>query len=346
MRSSEARLIAILIGFVAGTLAVAAFLLGNQRTFSHFSWFIFFVFAAVFVLVFLAVYFSFRSFIRRKITPLYQILYNTMYSEPAPTDSFVKKEMLGQVSQDVINWVVSRNREITRLKEMEKYRREFLGNVSHELKTPIFNIQGYVLTLLDGGLEDPSINRLYLEKTEKSINRMISIVEDLETIARLESGEAEMHFEVFNFIKLVEEVFEMQEERARKRNITLQMNRKYERPVKVYADRKRIYEVMNNLIINSINYGNDGGSTTVSCLDIGDTILVEVSDTGIGIEAEHLPRIFERFYRIDKSRSRDFGGTGLGLAIVKHILEAHGQKISVRSTPGKGSVFSFTLRKG
>lgn len=344
MRSSGAGLVAILTASVAGILAVIAFLLGHQEVFS--AWFVFLVFAVVFVLIFLLVFFLLQGFIRQKITPLYQIIHGTGRKDNNKGNIAATRATLGQVSQDVINWVVSRNREIARLKEMEKYRREFLGNVSHELKTPIFNIQGYVLTLLDGGLEDPSINRLYLEKTEKSINRMISIVEDLEAIARLESGEAEMQFEVFNFLKLVEEVFEMQEERAKKRNITLRLDRKYDRPVKVYADRKRIYEVMNNLIINSINYGNEGGSTTISCLDIGDTILVEVIDTGIGIEAEHLPRIFERFYRIDKSRSRDFGGTGLGLAIVKHILEAHGQNISVRSTPGKGSVFSFTLRKG
>lgn len=344
MRSSGAGLVAILTASVAGILTVIAVLLFHEKIFS--TWFVFLVFAVVFTLIFLLVFFLFQRFIRQKITPLYQIIHGTGRKDNSKGFVPSNRTTLGQVSQDVINWVVSRNREITRLKEMEKYRREFLGNVSHELKTPIFNIQGYVLTLLDGGLEDPSINRLYLEKTEKSINRMISIVEDLEAIARLESGEAEMQFEVFNFLKLVEEVFEMQEERAKKRNITLQLDRKYDRPIKVYADRKRIYEVMNNLIINSINYGNEGGSTTVSCLDIGDTILVEVIDTGIGIEAEHLPRIFERFYRIDKSRSRDFGGTGLGLAIVKHIMEAHGQNISVRSTPGKGSVFSFTLRKG
>ncbi len=344
MRSSGTGLVAILTASVSGILAVIAVLLSNQGVFS--TWFVFLVFAVVFTLIFLLVFFLLQGFIQKKITPLYQIIHGTGRKDSNRGLVSANRATLGQVSQDVINWVVSRNREIARLKEMEKYRREFLGNVSHELKTPIFNIQGYILTLLDGGLEDPSINRLYLEKTEKSINRMISIVEDLEAIARLESGEAEMQFEVFNFLKLVEEVFEMQEERAKKRNISLQLDRKYDRPVKVYADRKRIYEVMNNLIINSINYGNEGGFTTVSCLDIGDTILVEVSDTGIGIEAEHLPRIFERFYRIDKSRSRDFGGTGLGLAIVKHILEAHGQNISVRSTPGKGSVFSFTLRKG
>jgi len=216
----------------------------------------------------------------------------------------------------------------------------------HELKTPIFNIQGYILTLIDGGLEDPSINRLYLERTEKSINRMISIVEDLEDISRLESGELILNREEFDIVKLVEEVFEIMEMKAKQKGIRLSVFSSSGKGIKVVADRKRIQDVMNNLIINSINYGNKGGNTTVSFMDMGQNLLIDVTDNGIGISEKDVPRIFERFYRTDKSRSRDQGGTGLGLAIVKHIIEAHNQTISVRSRLDKGSSFVFTLKKG
>jgi two-component system phosphate regulon sensor histidine kinase PhoR len=235
--------------------------------------------------------------------------------------------------------------EIQQLKQLEKYRKDFLGNVSHELKTPIFNIQGYILTLLEGGIDDPGINMLYLKRTERSIDRMISIIEDLEAISKLESGELELNLTRFNIYQMVEEVFDLQEVRAEKRNIKLKFGRTADRNIQVLADKPRIFQVVSNLIVNSINYGKDGGTTTVSFYDMDNLVLVEVRDNGIGIAERDLPRIFERFYRTDKSRSREQGGTGLGLAIVKHIIEAHNQTINVNSTLGKGTSFTFTLEK-
>ena len=253
-----------------------------------------------------------------------------------------KQDVLSKIRKSLMEWSNDKASEIDRLKVMERYRKEFLGNVSHELKTPIFNIQGYILTLLDGGLEDPSVNRLYLERSEKSINRMIHIVEDLESIARLESGELQLKFEPIDMLRLVEEVFEMEEQAADKARIRLETEKK---PIWVYADRKLILEVMNNLVVNSIKYGRKNGLTTVSFAERDYLWWISVTDNGIGIEEKDLKRIFERFYRCDKSRSREQGGTGLGLAIVKHIVEAHGQTVSVKSTPGQGSVFPFALPK-
>ncbi len=245
----------------------------------------------------------------------------------------------------VISYTQKRAKEIKKLRRLEKYRKEFLGNVSHELKTPIFNIQGYILTLLDGGLEDPEVNREYLERTEKSINRMISIIEDLESITKLEAGELKLHLEDFDVVKLIKEVFELQDTNRNKYNINLDFKKNYDKPIMVHADKSRIMEVVNNLVVNSIFYGNRGGTTTVGIDEMGKTYLVEIADDGIGIEESEIPRIFERFYRTDRSRSRDRGGTGLGLSIVKHIIEAHRQTITVRSEPGIGSSFSFTLSK-
>jgi two-component system phosphate regulon sensor histidine kinase PhoR len=244
-----------------------------------------------------------------------------------------------------MKYTQKRAKEIKKLRRLERYRSEFLGNVSHELKTPIFNIQGYILTLLEGGLEDPEINREYLERTEKSINRMISIIDDLESMTKLEAGELKLKMEDFNIVDLIGNVFELQDALCNKYNIRLEFRKNYDKPVMVHADKSRITEVLNNLIANSIYYGNPGGKTTVGIDPIDNRIQVEVRDNGIGIAEDEIPRIFERFYRTDKSRSRDRGGTGLGLSIVKHIIEAHRQTLSVSSKPGKGSSFSFTLKK-
>lgn len=235
--------------------------------------------------------------------------------------------------------------ELEKLKSLETYRKEFLGNVYHELKTPIFNIQGYILTLIEGGLDDPDINKLYLERTEQNINRMISVVDDLESISGLESGALNPKIAKINIKKIIREVFEANEIRAKKLNIKLETGRSKGNSEMVKADKKLIFQVLNNLVMNSINYGVKNGKTTVNLKSSGDKIYVEVKDNGIGISPEHVHRIFERFYRIDKSRSRNTGGTGLGLSIVKHIIEAHNQTIRVKSVPGKGSSFTFTLDK-
>jgi len=284
--------------------------------------------------------------ISEKIAPIYRTIGEIPNEgKKLKENSDIRKDIMTEVDMDVKIWANDKMAEIDRLRDIEKYRKDFIGNVSHELKTPIFNIQGYVLTLLDGGLEDPKINRLYLERTEKSIDRMISIVEDLESITKLESGEVKLKMEAVNLTSLVEEVFDLEMREANERRITMNLTVKSNKPVMVKADKKRIFEVFTNLIGNAIKYGKKGGSINVIFYDMNEMLMVEVSDDGIGIEKKDLPRIFERFYRVDKSRSRMAGGTGLGLSIVKHIIEAHKQTIHVKSQINKGTTFTFMIEK-
>jgi two-component system phosphate regulon sensor histidine kinase PhoR len=249
------------------------------------------------------------------------------------------------VNEEVAIWANDRKEEIDELKKMEVYRREFLGNVSHELKTPLFNLQGFVLTLMDGGIHDPKINLDFLGKSQKNIERMITIVEDLEVISRLETGEATPLLVNFSIPALVREVFEFLEPKAGERKIRLLFAADYNDNMLVRADKEKIRTVITNLVLNSIKYGIEGGRTKVSFYDMDENYLIEISDNGVGIHEKHISRLFERFYRVDKHRSRAQGGSGLGLAIVKHIIEAHNQTINVRSAPGVGSTFSFTLAK-
>jgi two-component system phosphate regulon sensor histidine kinase PhoR len=284
-----------------------------------------------------------RNFINNRIRTLYKTIYNLKDHQSAEVANGSDDVML-QMEKEVTQWMETRSIEIEDLKKLEHYRREFLGNVSHELKTPIFNIQGYISTLLDGGLEDPSINRNYLQRAENSVERMINIVDDLESISKLETGELVIDRYPFDIYELFMEVHYTLEMKAKARNIKLTFRDPY-KAIYVSADKDRIRQVITNLIFNSIKYGKDGGETETRFYDMEDHILIEISDNGIGIAKTHLPRLFERFYRVDKGRSREQGGTGLGLAIVKHILEAHGQTINVRSSEGVGSTFSFTLPK-
>lgn len=300
---------------------------------------------SAFIIAFFLVYYAVNNFIFEKINPIYKTIENIPITKEELKKKLEGKDVIQEVNRMVINYAQNRAKEIKKLRRMEKYRKEFLGNVSHELKTPIFNIQGYILTLLDGGLEDPEINREYLERTEKSINRMVSLIEDLESITKLETGKLELVWENFDIVQLVKYVFELQDSMRARFNIDLTLDRNYDKPIIVSGDKKRITEVLNNLIINSIFYGNKGGKTTISFAEMGENILIDVTDNGLGLDEDEIPRIFERFYRTDKSRSRDRGGTGLGLSIVKHIIEAHNQTITVRSEPGTGSSFSFTLKK-
>jgi len=299
--------------------------------------------AVEFVSIYLLVHHWLFNVIFKKINPLYRTIQADNLTEFELREKVYQKQSIESVNSEVLNWARNRADEIAELKQVEKYRREFLGNVSHELKTPIFSMQGYILTLLDGGIHDPEINQRYLEKAEKSINRMISIVEDLESISRLESGELKLQYEDFNIVALTREIFDLQEILGSNNKIKLRFSQAYDKPIWVNADKKRITEVMNNLVINAIKYNKNKGEVVVSFFEMGDNILVEVQDTGIGISSKDMSRIFERFYRVDKSRSREQGGTGLGLSIVRHIVEAHEQKINVRSTLGKGTTFSFTL---
>lgn len=309
------------------------------------NWFIAIIgFVLVFILLNRIILKIIQRFIIDKITPIYKTIHNINISESDSKEN-KPKDIITTAEKDVIDWAKDRRQEITHLKQMEKYRKEYLGNVSHELKTPIFNIQGYILTLLDGGIDDSNVNRMYLERAEKSINRLISIVDDLGIISSLESGELKLDTTRFNIVQLVEEVFETQEIRAKEYNVTLKHTHSSYKPVFVEADREKIYQALNNLVLNSINYGKKNGITTISFTDMGENIMIEIADNGIGIAKQDIPRLFERFYRVDRSRSRNLGGTGLGLAIVKHIIEAHKQTVNVYSKPKKGSTFSFTLQK-
>ncbi len=264
--------------------------------------------------------------------------------KPAITLKYSRNE-IDNLNLEIVAWVEDRKNEIERLKKLEVYRKEFLGNVSHELKTPIFNIQGYVMTLLDGGLEDPSINRNYLMRAEKSVDRMITIIDDLEAISQLETGELQIEPERFDIVALMKDVADGMEMKASEKGIILTLPED-NKTLFITGDRFRIRQVIVNLIVNSIKYGKENGETKIRFYDAGDNISIEISDNGIGIAKKHLPRLFERFYRVDKSRSREQGGTGLGLSIVKHIIEAHNQSINVMSTEDVGTVFSFTLKKG
>lgn len=286
-----------------------------------------------------------NRFLYSKIRILYKTIHDTQIIDKDLKVKVQSTDALEEVEREVKEWSENRGSLIAQLKKQEKYRKEFIGNVSHELKTPIFNIQGYILTLLDGGLEDENINRAYLERAEKSINRMITIVKDLEVISKLESGELKLLPERFNIIDLINEVLDMQEMRAKKHGIKLVFSQYNSVPKYVNADKKEIFQVLNNLIVNSIKYGKDKGTTHIEVMNMDSKTLIEVRDNGIGIEADNLPRIFERFFRVDKSRSRNMGGSGLGLAIVKHIIDAHKQSINVSSTYGEGSSFTFTLDK-
>ncbi len=305
-----------------------------------------------FISSYLFSYYAFSFILQRYIYDKIKLIYKTIHTLKVPEGTKdkkvdLRKEILQQVNEDVVSWAEDHKRELDDLKKLEVYRREFLGNVSHELKTPIFNIQGYILTLLDGALNDPEVNKDYLEKSEKNIDRMINIVQDLEIISQLESGEIKLNFVPFEITALVREIFEMLEIKAQKRNIALKFHDTISDETRIYveADKDKIRQVLINLIENSIKYGNENGRTKVSFYDMDENVLVEVSDNGIGIDARHLPRLFERFYRVDKSRSRNQGGSGLGLAIVKHIIESHKQTVNVRSAPNVGSTFSFTLKK-
>ena len=300
----------------------------------------------VFVVVALAALFIIRKYVAYKLKPIYSIVLsrdvhtNEIFSE-------LKDKRVENIGEELTAWADTNDREIARLKEAEHFRKQYLGNVAHELKTPIFNVQGYISTLLDGGLEDELINRKYLERAEKSIDRLINIVNDLDTISKLESSMNRLDMERFDIVALAKEIAEQAEMEADRKEIRISVKGtdNLPSPFWVLADKHYIGQVFVNLIINSIRYGKEGGQTRIRFRDMLDKILIEVEDNGSGIAKEDLPRVFERFYRTDKGRSREQGGTGLGLAIVKHIVEAHGERITVRSELGVGSTFSFTLKK-
>jgi len=345
MSTSSPRKLAISISLVISAIIIAAGLVLTFLRNTSYYVVLFFIALVVFFAIFLVIFYSLNSFIFEKIKPIYKTIQSVSFDENRLKKDLEEKDIMQDVQNDVMRWAKLKTKEISQLRQLEKYRREFLGNVSHELKTPIFNIQGYILTLLDGGLEDQNINKHYLERTEKSINRLISIVNDLESISLLESVKLKLDIQRFDIVKLLEECIEDQHMFSKEKKIKIKSVKSYEKSVFVMANRERIREAIENLLINSIKYGKKNGYTGIEVLNMEDNVMVEISDNGIGISEKDLPRIFERFFRTDKSRSREMGGTGLGLSIVKHILEAHNQTINVQSTYGKGTSFSFTLRK-
>lgn len=318
------------------------------------SYFIFQQFLEILILlvtVFLFSYFLFlysiEVFIYRKIKLVYKNIHSLKVRklDPKPADINML-DPINEMEKEVRDWAEDKISEIEQLRTMERYRKEFLGNVSHELKTPIFNIQGYINTLIDGAWEDQEVLIHFLKKAAKGTDRIASLVEDLEAISQLESGFLTMEIEIFDIHDLIHDIFDSMDIKAAEKNITLEFKEGCNVPFIVEADKDRIRQVVVNLLVNSIKYGRENGYTKVGLYDMDENILIEISDNGIGIEEEHLPRLFERFYRVDKSRSRDEGGTGLGLSIVKHIIEAHDQSINVRSAKGVGTTFAFTLKKG
>ena len=348
MKNTSPKKLAFISAIMVGLAFLGTLLLAEMLSLLTVVWYIYPAGGLlIFIISFLLFNYILTHFIYNKI----RLVYKTIHDLKSPKTErqgkkFEGKDIIGKANEEVAAWASDKKKEIEDLKELESYRREFLGNVSHELKTPIFNIQGYVLTLLDGGLEDPAVNRKYLLRTEQSINRMIRIIDDLETISKLESGQISMDYTRFDMLLLVKEVMEMLEMQAAEKKIRFAFGSNYDKPVMVYADRDNIQQVVTNLVVNAIKYSTVNGRVKLSFFDMDEHILTEVTDSGIGISREELPRIFERFYRGEKSRTRSHGGgSGLGLAIVKHIIEAHKQTINVRSTLGVGTTFAFTLRK-
>lgn len=280
---------------------------------------------------------AFRSFFKINISHLYNLLPD-LNTQKSATNIETLSEQITTLTDD-------KSKEISTLTEREVYRREFLGNVSHELKTPLFSIQGYLLTLIEGGVEDESIRDKYLNRINKSVERLTYIVKDLDLITELESGNLKLEQKPFNIVALTKEVFDLLEIKASNNDVKLEIENPIDIPVRVMGDIERIEQVLTNLVVNAVNHSSRKATVTVSFQNLNGKIKTTIKDTGIGIKPEHIERIFERFYRADKSRSRTHGGSGLGLSIVKHILEAHGEKIHVKSVYNEGTEFSFFLNK-
>lgn len=292
-------------------------------------------------------YYLIERFVYSKIKLIYKLIHNLKLGQELKDalGEYVTDDPINDVETEVKEWARVKKIEIDELKKQEQFRKEFLGNISHELKTPLFAVQGYIEALQDEGLEDTEMNRSFLNKASKNIDRLSLLIKDIDAISKLETGEIQINYKKFDLSALIKEVLEQMELKASKHNIQLIFKEKYSFATWVSADRDKINQVLINLVSNSIKYGKAGGTTSLKIFELHDQILVEVTDDGIGIEEKYLPRVFERFFRTDKSRSRQIGGSGLGLAIVKHILEAHQQTITVRSTEGLGSTFAFTISK-
>lgn len=331
--------------FVISLNALLLFLYTDKNPFSKANLVpLIFSIIAVFVVCFIIFNYKIENYIYKQIKQLFQDLEPNFRGEL--NDILITNDM-DSLLNNVKQVALKRNDEIDSLKDQAAFRREFLGNIAHELKTPLFTVQGYIFTLLDGAFKDKNVNKKYLNRASKGVERLVYIVKDLDLLTNLEKGNTDLDVHHFDVIDLIQSVIEMLDMQASKSYINLELDRKYDEPVLVYADRERVQQVLTNLIMNSIKYGKVKGTTEISVQPIYENkVIIRIRDNGEGIEEEHLPRLFERFYRIDKSGNRRMGGSGLGLAIVKHIIEAHGEQIFVESQPEIGSEFSFTLDKG
>lgn len=297
----------------------------------------------IFIISFIIIQYRIQGFLFKRFKELYQDL--DMLDSTQINKSSISTDM-DSLMENIEEFAKDKKIEIEALKLKEQYRKEFIGNVAHELKTPIFTIQGYISNLLDGAMDDKELLNKYLKRTDNSVERLSYIIKDLDLITQLESSTMNLNISSFNMINLIFNIFDHLEIKSSKRNIKLVFDKKYNNEILVSADKERIGQVLTNLLVNSINYGRDKGTTEVSINDLTkEKLIVRVTDNGEGISEEHLPRLFERFYRVDISRSRKHGGSGLGLAIVKHIIDAHNENIYINSKPGVGSEFSFTLQK-
>jgi len=297
----------------------------------------------VFTVTFIITLYQIKKFIYPRIKKILESVTLLNTSNPEKTAISTNFDELSMEVKKIVN---IKQQQIKKLTLQENYRREYLGNISHELKTPLFTVQGYLLTLQDGAISDKKIRKKFIERANKGVERLISIVKDLDLISKLESADLNLNLQTFNIVELVKGTFDLFEMEAGKRNISMVLEKHYNGPIWVLGDEERIGQVLTNLIVNSIKYGKINGVTTVSIgFSENNKVLVKVADNGEGIKEEFQSRIFERFYRVDQSRSRDQGGSGLGLSIAKHIMEAHGQQIFVKSKYLMGSTFSFTLEK-
>jgi two-component system phosphate regulon sensor histidine kinase PhoR len=299
---------------------------------------------AVGIFSFLIFFLFVERFIHDKIRLLYRVIRKGKTEGQENTQISMAEDVIGKAAKETEDWAQERHKEISKLKEQAAFRREFLGNLAHELKTPVFSIQGYILTLLEGGLEDETVNRKFLERASFATERITSILEDLDEITEMEVNRFQMNIEKFDLVKLTNDIIESAEVSSVEKKVSVKLHKDYN-PILVKGDKSRIAQVLTNLILNSINYGKEGGETVIRFYPMDDVIMTEVSDNGPGISEKDIPRLFERFYRVEQSRNRNEGGSGLGLAICKHIIESHSQSINVQSTVGVGSTFSFTLEK-
>lgn len=312
----------------------------------------FWLILALSLIVFIVAYFLVLGILERYIYHRVKLIHKTIHRFKSkkvasiPDKMDLRHPVIDEVEQEVLEWAKDQEQEMDDLRQLEIYRREFIGNISHELKTPIFNMQGYLYTLIEGGMYDENINMSYLKRTAKNLERLRIIVEELDMISRFESNKIQIEPKPFDLVELIHETFQATELTSKEKGISFYIRSDMPNQYLVNADRDKVKQVFINLLINSVKYGQKNGNTVVSFYSMDDkSCLIEVTDNGIGIAENHLPRLFERFYRVDSSRSRDEGGTGLGLAIVKHIIEAHNQTINVRSTMDVGSTFAFTLER-